>query len=180
MREDFPDGAVQTGLVSGGAGGRSANWRSARSGLGDGLVGFRAGPLGNAAIVAAQVRAPPAQFVVSVPKGWIRPTAGGRSPGSRRRAPTAPLRYQVVLDGRRLGDAVRRARPASDPRGLGNGTHRVQVLATDIDGQLDADPAGDAAASIRRAPTVRLVARGAPAQWRCACVTADRASTRPR
>ena len=61
VREDFPDGAVQTALVGGGAGGPIGELAVGRSGLGDGLIGFLQGPLGNAAIVAAQVTAPPAR-----------------------------------------------------------------------------------------------------------------------
>ena len=44
VREDFPDGAVQTALVSGGAGGEVAELAVGRSGLGDGLIAFRQGP----------------------------------------------------------------------------------------------------------------------------------------
>ncbi len=58
VREDFPTGAVQTGLVSGGAGGEVAELAVGRSGLGDGLVAWRQGPLGDAAIVASAVTAP--------------------------------------------------------------------------------------------------------------------------
>ncbi len=54
VREDFPGGAVQTALVSGGAGGEVGELAVGRSGLGDGLIAFRQGPLGNAAIVAAR------------------------------------------------------------------------------------------------------------------------------
>ena len=53
VREDFPDGAVQTALVSGGAGGEVGELSVGRSGLGDGIVAFRQGEFGNAAIVAA-------------------------------------------------------------------------------------------------------------------------------
>ena len=59
VREDFPDGAVQTALLSGGAGGEVGELSVGRSGLGDALVAFRQGPIGNASIVAAQVSAPP-------------------------------------------------------------------------------------------------------------------------
>ncbi len=52
--EDFPSGAVQTALVSGGAGGEVGELAVGRSGLGDGLVAFRQGPFGNAAIVVAR------------------------------------------------------------------------------------------------------------------------------
>ena len=59
VREDFPGGAVQTALVSGGAGGEVGELAVGRSGLGDGIVAFRQGQFGNASIVAAQVTAPP-------------------------------------------------------------------------------------------------------------------------
>ena len=45
-----------------------------RSGLGDGLVAFRQGPFGNAAIVAAQATAPASEVIVSAPKGWVKPS----------------------------------------------------------------------------------------------------------
>ena len=68
VREDFPSGAVQTALVSGGAGGPIGELAVGRSDLGDGLVAFQQGPIGNAAIVGAQVTAPPAPFVITVPR----------------------------------------------------------------------------------------------------------------
>ena len=101
VREDFPSGAVQTGLVSGGGGGEVAELSVGRSGLGDGLVGFRVGPLGNAAIVASEVSAPPAQFPITAPKGWIRPSGAAIS-WAQAASANGPLTYQVVLDGHAL------------------------------------------------------------------------------
>lgn len=45
-----------------------------------------------------------------------------------------PLAYRVVLDGRPLSVAAGALALRLDPRGLGSGRHRVQVLATDRDG----------------------------------------------
>ena len=134
MREDFPGGAVQTALVSGGAGGEVGELAVGRSGLGDGLVAFRQGPFGDAAIVAAQATAPPAELIVSAPKGWIKPS---QAPITWEPAVSAdgPLRYSVVLDGRALPAPAGALQLRLDPRGLGAGRHRVQLLATDIDGQ---------------------------------------------
>ena len=73
VREDFPGGAVQTGLLSGGAGGEVAELAVGRSGLGDGLIALRQGPFGDAAIVAAQATAPPAELIFSVPKALVKP-----------------------------------------------------------------------------------------------------------
>ncbi len=134
VREDFPSGAVQTALVSGGAGGEIGEPAVGRSGLGDGLVAFQQGPLGDAAIVAAQVTAPPSQFVLTVPNGWVKPA---QTVVSWEAAPSAngPISYTVVLDGRRVATPAGARTLRLNARGLGSGSHRVQVLATDIFGQ---------------------------------------------
>ena len=88
LREDFPDGAVQTALVGGGAGGSIGELGVGRSGLGDGLVAFEQGAVGDAAIVAAEATAPPAQVVVSAPKIWIKPSQAHGQLGAGRSAPT--------------------------------------------------------------------------------------------
>jgi PKD domain len=134
VREDFPSGAVQTGLVAGGASGEVAELSVGRSGLGDGLVAFRQGPLGDAAIVAAQVTAPPTELLLSAPKGWVR---SGQTLIGWPEATSAdgPLRYSVVLDGRKLPTPAGALQLRLSTRGLASGRHRVQLLATDIDGQ---------------------------------------------
>ncbi len=139
VREDFPSGAVQTGLVSGGAGGPIGELAVGRSGLGDGLVAFQQGPLGNAAIVAAHVSAPPANFVVSVPKGWIKPSQAHISwePAA---SSDGPLSYTVVLDGHRLPTPAGAFASTIDPRRLGDGVHEVQLLATDAYAQATLVP----------------------------------------
>ncbi len=139
VREDFPGGAVQTALLSGGAGGEIGELAVGRSGLGDGLVAFRQGPFGNAAIVAAQVTAPPAGLLLNAPKGWVEPSQAVVSwlPAT---SADGPLRYQVVLDGRPLPTPAGASQLRLDPRGLGSGRHRVQLLATDADGQATLSP----------------------------------------
>jgi len=134
VREDFPSGAAQTALVSGGAGGPVGELAVGRSGLGDGLIAFQQGPLGNAAIVAAQATAPPAELVLSAPKGWVKP-AQALVTWQPATSADGPLRYTVVLDGRPQATPAGSLRLRLDPRGLGSGRHRVQLLATDIDGQ---------------------------------------------
>jgi hypothetical protein len=134
VREDFPGGAVQTALVSGGSGGPIGELAVGRSGLGDGLVAFQQGPLGNAAIVAAQATAPPAELILSTPTGWVRPS---RAEASWEPALSAngPLSYRVVLDGRPLPTPAGALALHLSPRGLGDGIHHVQLLVTDIYGQ---------------------------------------------
>lgn len=139
VREDFPEGGVQTALVSGGAGGEIAELAVGRSGLGDGLVAFQQGPLGDAAIVASHVSAPPALFVVNVPKVWVKPS---QAIISWQPAPSAnaPISYNVVLDGRKVPSPAGAFDLALNPHGLGSGRHRVQVLATDSLGQATLTP----------------------------------------
>ena len=134
VREDFSSGAVQTALVSGGAGGEVGELTVGRSGLGDGLIAFRQGSFGNAAIVAAQATAPASEVVISAPKGWIKPSQAlvTWQPAT---SADGPLRYTVVLDGTALPVPAGALRLRLDPRGLGAGRHHVQLLATDIDGQ---------------------------------------------
>jgi len=139
VREDFPDGAVQTALISGGAGGEVGELAVGRSGLGDGLVGFRQGPFGDAAIVASEVSAPPEEFAINVPKSWIKPAQAAISWTP---APSAngPLSYEAVVDGRTQPTPSGALEMRLDTRGLAPGRHRVQVLATDIDGQAMLTP----------------------------------------
>jgi PKD domain len=134
VREDFPDGAAQTGLFSGGAGGELGELAVGRSGLGDGLVAFEQGPLGNAAIVALQVTAPPDRFVLTAPHGWVKPAAADITWQPAESA-NGPLHYQVVLDGHKVPTSPTALSLRLNPAGLASGHHQVQVLATDIDGQ---------------------------------------------
>ena len=141
LREDFPEGAVQTALLSGGAGGPVSELAVARSGLGDGIVGFLQGPLGNAAVVAAVASAPPVQLTVSVAKTWIKPSRANVS-WDQPTSANGPLTYRVVLDGHLVTPTSGGFTSRLDPRLLSDGRHRVQVLATDRDGQaLLAQPA---------------------------------------
>jgi hypothetical protein len=97
-------------------------------------VAFRQGPFGNAAIVATQVTAPPVRFVVTVPKGWLKPSQASFSWLPAESA-NGPLRYTVVLDGRKLATPPGVLSMHLGTRGLSNGTHKLQLLATDIYGQ---------------------------------------------
>ncbi|HTU80121.1 MAG TPA: PKD domain-containing protein [Solirubrobacteraceae bacterium] len=141
--ENFPDGAVQTGLVAGGAGGEVSELSVGRSGLGDGIVAFRQGSLGDAAIVAATVSAPPSlvPFVLTLPNGWVRP---GQAVATWTPAPSGdgPISYQLVVDGHEQGAPIPESavnegvlRAHVDTRGLSTGVHQVQVLATDRYGE---------------------------------------------
>ncbi len=134
VREDFAGGGEQTGLVGGGAGGAVSELSVGRSGLGDGLVAFQQGPLGDAAIVATEVSATPLQFVVDAPKGWIKPSAAKISWEA---APSAdgPLSYAVVLDGHVMPVGAGALSYRISPSLLSSGKHRLALLATDRYGE---------------------------------------------
>ncbi len=155
VREDFPGGAVQTGLLSGGAGGEVGELAVGRSTAGDGLIGFRQGQFGNAAIVVAEATAPPAPFIVSVPKTWVRPSQATVSwlPAV---SAAPPLTYSIVVDGHITNRGVTGLRAKVDPRGLGSGDHRLQVLATDRDGQSTLSAPGELLVAATP-PAVRIV-----------------------
>lgn len=159
VREDFPDGALQTALVSGGAGGPVGEFAVGRSGLGDGLVAFQQGPIGNTAIVAVQVTAPPVASILNAPKEWIRPSQAVLSWQPATSA-DGPLTYHVVLDGRQLPTRAGVFSLRLNPRGLGSGSHDVQVLAIDSLGQSTLS----APSTLRIdgvPPTVKITHRGA-------------------
>jgi hypothetical protein len=134
IREDFPNGAVQTALVGGGAGGEIGELSVGRSGIGDGVVAFRQGPIGHAAIVATQATTPPAQFFLTAPSSWVKPSQAAISWVEATSA-NGPVNYRVVLDGRVLTAPSHALSARLNPNLLAGGVHRVQVLATDIDGQ---------------------------------------------
>jgi len=155
VREDFPGGGVQTGLLSGAGGGPIVQLGVGRSGLGDGLVAFQQGALGGAAIVGATISAPPEKFIVNVPKGWLKPAQAQISwePSS---TADGPLRYAVVLDGHELPTPAGALTYTFKPEEVASGVHQVQLLATDQAGaqtltaptqlRIDAQP-----------PTVKIV-----------------------
>jgi hypothetical protein len=159
MREELPDGAVQTALLRGGDGGPISGLAVGASGLGDGLFGFMEGPLGNAAIVGVHVSAPPAQFLVSVPRQWVKPADAVVSWSP---APTTngPVTYAVVRDGVVLPVPPGALELRLDPRGLGSGAHSIQVLATDADGATILSPVRTLRVD-GQPPTVTLRRRGA-------------------
>lgn len=134
VREDFPSGAVQTALVSGGAGGEVSELAVGRSGLGDGIVGFRQGPIGDAAIVADDVTAPPVPALISAPTGWLK-ARQALITWQPAESSDGPLTYHVVLDGHELPTPAGAFALRLSSRGLRSGTHNVQILATDRNGQ---------------------------------------------
>ena len=104
------------------------------SGLGDALIAFSQGPSDRQQVMGAVAKSPPGQFLAYAPVGWVK---GGSATVRWDPAPEAfgTTTYAVLVDGRiragRLAGLSTRLRP----RGLGDGIHHLQVLATDSLGQ---------------------------------------------
>lgn len=134
VRQEFPSGAAQTGLISGVEGGPVSELAIGRSGSGDGLIAFRQGEAGHFEVVADRVSAPPAAFQVKAPKRWSKPAA------VKLRWEAAPsavggLVYSVLINGRSVRAGLRRRVFHPRPALLGTGVQRAQVLASDELGQ---------------------------------------------
>jgi hypothetical protein len=130
VRQEFPEGELQTGLLYGPLGGSIAQLAGAGSGKGDALLAFAQGESGQTAIVADRVSAPPENFSITVPQKWVRPT---RAEVTWTPPPSAVggLSYSLVVNGRVVRSDLARTRITPPPALVGSGVSKVSVLATD-------------------------------------------------
>jgi hypothetical protein len=134
VRQEFPSGAAQTGLLSGEEGGPVSELAIGRSGSGDGLIAFRQGEAGHYEVVADRVSAPPAAFQLKAPKGWSKPAAV-KLRWEAAQSAVGGLSYAVLVNGHSVRAGLRRRVFHPRPALLGTGVQQVQVLATDGLGQ---------------------------------------------
>ncbi|HEX3693197.1 MAG TPA: hypothetical protein VHU13_07625 [Solirubrobacteraceae bacterium] len=134
VREDFPGGAAQSAFLSGAIDGPVSQVAAGGSESGEMLVGLREGPPGAYEIVAAPVTAPPPEFSLNVPVGWVTP-AHARLEWTEAEDATGGALYSLILDGRVVQRAIRGTSVLPARRWLGSGVRHVQVLATDASGQ---------------------------------------------
>jgi hypothetical protein len=138
-REDFPQGAFQTVQLAGTLAGTIAGLALGGDGQGDALLAFAQGPPGDSEVLGSFVQAPPAPFVVDTPAGWVRGAAATITWETPFDA-VAGITYTVYVDGRpRIGRLTQLSARLA-PGGLGNGVHKVQVLATDAAGEQTMSP----------------------------------------
>jgi hypothetical protein len=139
VREDYAQGASQSAQLAGDVAGAVGGLSLGGDGQGDALLGWTQGPPGLSEVVGAFVQAPPAPFQVSVPIGWVRPSEATiewlEAPDA-----VAGVTYTVYLDGRPRLRGLTGLRVRLNHLGLGDGVHRVQVLATDASGQQTMSP----------------------------------------
>jgi hypothetical protein len=134
VREDYANGAFEQAQLAGNVAGPVAGLSLAGSGGGDALLGWTQGPIGQAEVVGDFVLAPPAPFNLITPVGWIRAQDAVLEWESSPSA-VAGVTYTVYVDGKPRIKGLTGLSARLSPAGLGNGVHRVQVLATDASGQ---------------------------------------------
>jgi hypothetical protein len=136
VRQEFPDGSAQSGVIEGDVEGPVAQLAAADTEAGDALIGFRQGEAGSYEIVGDRVSAPPVTFSLEVPKKWVKPRKAmlrwEASPST-----VGGVRYAVVVNGRVVSKQLKRRRFKPRPALLGSGVSQVKVIATDeLGGQV--------------------------------------------
>jgi hypothetical protein len=148
-REDFSDGAWQQAQLSAPLSGPIGTPVLGGSGQGDALIAFSQGPADQQQVMASVAKAPPGKFQVITPVGWVKGSSATITwePPAEAFGSTT---YALVIDGQVRKPGLTGLSLRIDPRGLGDGVHSIQILATDSVGQqtmtpvatlkVDADP----------------------------------------
>jgi hypothetical protein len=164
-RQEFGHGAWQLAQLSAPISGPLDGFSLGGSGMGDALIAFRQGPPGQSQVMGAVAQAPPAVFLLDTPSGWVKSSSAKVSWEPAPEAIGAPS-YAVVVDGQIRLRNLRGLAARLSARGLGDGVHHIQVLATDTAGQqtmsreanlrVDANPPS---VSVRRLGGRRVLVR---------------------
>ena len=157
VREDFPNGAAQSALVSGAIDGPISQLAAAGSESGETLVGFREGQPGAYEIVGGPVTAPPPEFSLDAPIGWVTPAHAHLSWTDAEDA-SGGVTYSLVEDGRVVQRGIAGLEMVPQRKFLGSGVRHVQMLATDAAGQQTLT--GEAELEVDGSPPVARVRRG--------------------
>jgi hypothetical protein len=141
-REDYAGGAWQRAQLAAPLSGPVSEPVLGGSGQGDALVSFRQGPATQQQVMAAVAKSPPGNFLAQAPVGWV---SGGSATINWEPAPEAfgTTTYTLIVDGQIRSRGLTRLSAHLNPHGLGNGIHRIQVLATDSLGQQTMTPVAE-------------------------------------
>ena len=124
--------------------------------LGSALVGFLQGRDAGKQIAAASIQLPPGRFTVLTPPDWTRrrkiKLSWDAAPSTN-----GTVAYAVQVDGEDVVDGVHGLARTLTPRQLGDGDHRVTVVASDADEQTTTSVASKLLVD-RTAPQVRVAA----------------------
>jgi PKD domain len=166
-REEYTQGAFQTAQLAGNIPGPVAGLALGGDNQGDALLAFTQGAPGQSEVVGDFVQAPPAQFSIEAPVGWVH----GAVPIGWEAAPDAlaGVSYAVYVDGRARLKGLTGLSTRLPLGGLSDGAHRIQVLASDVSGQqtmsgaselkVDANPPVVRVRYVDRRRGVRVVVR---------------------
>ena len=141
-REDFAHGAWQLAQLSSPISGSLDEPVLGGSSQGDALIAFAQGPPGEKQVMAAVAKSPPGEFIATAPIGWVR----GSSATITWEVPAEAFgstTYAVLVDGHVRARGLTGLSARLNSRGLGDGRHHVQVLATDSLGQQTMSPVAE-------------------------------------
>ncbi len=139
VRDTFPDGGWQTASVAASLSGPISSLSIGPSGEGDALVAFQQGLSATSQVAVAYVQVPPHQFLTLTPIGWVTPGNAVISWDAAANV-IGSVRYSVLVDGQVKASGLTGLSYLLPARGLGDGVHDVQVLATDGAGQETMSP----------------------------------------
>jgi hypothetical protein len=141
-REDYAGGAWQLAQLAAPLSGPVGEPVLGGSGQGDALIAFRQGPVAQQQVMAAVAKSPPGGFQAQAPVGWV---SGNSATITWEPAPEAfgTTTYELIVDGQVRERGLTGLSAHLNPRGLGNGVHQVQVLATDSLGQQTMTPVAE-------------------------------------
>jgi len=134
LLERRADGTPFSRILTAPGGGDVAQLLLSGSGLGDALAAFQQGTGANTQIAASAIDAPPGAFAVATPADW---TAAAKIPLTWDAAPHAigGVTYDVQVDGEDVAEGLRGTSSTLTKTTVDDGTHKVQVVATDAAGQ---------------------------------------------
>ncbi len=112
------------------------------SGDGDAVLAFEQGSGSSTQVAVADFQAPPQGFQDYTPNNWVAPKKA-RVTWDRPVNAIGPLVYSVLLDGHAVATDLHQRYDVPPPRGLGQGSYRVQVVATDTAGQQTVSSASE-------------------------------------
>lgn len=158
IQELGADGVPDVRTVSAGAGGPVNQLKVAGSRDGDGAVVFAQGNPGAGQIAASVVDAPPGDFVVQTPVGFVRAKTVKIGWDVAPDAFSA-VRYSVTVDDEVVRQGLRARSLRLTQRQLDDGVHTVKVIATDGSDQETTSAAGDIKID-RSRPRVTIRRRG--------------------
>jgi hypothetical protein len=152
------DGTPNRALVSTPGGGAVGQLELGGSQHGDALIGFEQGAGANTKIGAVVVRAPPGEFVLDTPSGWVnakRVPLQWETP----EAGAGKLTYSVLVDDREVAENLTSNETTLSGSEIPSGVHTIEVEATDSLGQV-VDSVPSTLKIDRTPPSVSVRVRG--------------------